>query len=212
MFPEEALNALGNHRHLVLLAQTGGDLLEAQSGLLNVFHQDPQGGLRTQPSHGTGRRHQSRLLALLAIELRVGGQVNELASKSDSVQAAGLVQAGQDGITRVLEFVRELAGRQSSGTVCQEVIDGGGQAAVFGEAYPAVMPQAVPVKVRRVVEGVPLAVVGVAAAIADLFEEAPHRDEGVTQGLSQLVEHPAFAAVEQFFQAPGRIEWRSHGV
>jgi len=81
---------------------------------------------------------------------------------------------------------------------------------MFGEADPAVVPQAIPVEVGGVVERVPLAVMSVTAAITDLLEEAPHRDEGVTQGLSQLVEHPAFAAVEQFFQALGGSGRKRH--
>jgi hypothetical protein len=210
VFLEEPLDALRRDVHMVLLLEAAGQLLQAQRGVLDIFHQEPEGRLRVQGGHGAGRQRQGCSLALLAIELRVSGQVKKVACQPDPVQSASLVQAGQDGVTRVLEFFGQLAGGQSGGTACQEVINGGGQAAVFGEADPAEVPQPLAVKVGAVAEGVPLAVMGVAAAIADLLEEAPHGDAGAIQGLSQLVEHPAFAAVEQFSQALGWGQWRSH--
>jgi hypothetical protein len=51
---------------------------------------------------------------------------------------------------------------------------------------------------------------GVAPEIADLFKEATHRDQSIAESLSQLVQHPAFAAVEQFFQAIGGRLLRRH--
>jgi hypothetical protein len=39
--------------------------------------------------------HQEGVLALRAIELRVGGQVSKLACELESIQSAGLVQLGQ---------------------------------------------------------------------------------------------------------------------
>jgi hypothetical protein len=40
-------------------------------------------------------------------------------------------------------------------------------------------------------------------------EESAHGDEGVVQGLSELGEHPTFAAMEELFQAVGEWgEWR----
>ena len=51
---------------------------------------------------------------------------------------------------------------------------------------------------------VPLAVMGVASEIADLFEKATHGDQRVAEPLGQWVEHPEFAAVEEFFQANTR--------
>jgi hypothetical protein len=49
---------------------------------------------------------------------------------------------------------------------------------------------------------------GVAPGIAELLEEAAHRDERLAQGVSQWVEHPAFAAMEKFFEALGGRWWR----
>lgn len=79
MFLEEALDALGSHGKVALLSEPGGDLLEAQCGLLNVFDQDPEGALRAQRGRWAGGLRGGGLLALLAIEMRVGQQVVELA-------------------------------------------------------------------------------------------------------------------------------------
>jgi len=92
--------------------------------------------------------HQAGVLALRAIELRVGGEVSKLACELDSIQSAGLVQLGQDGVTRVLQLLSQLAGGQSGGTASHQIINRGGKIAVFGEADPFVMPKPVPVKVR----------------------------------------------------------------
>ncbi len=188
---------------MVLLLESGGDLLEAQSGLLNVFHQDPKGGLRAQRSHGAGPWHQSSLLALLAIELRVGSQVAELTWEPEPIQSAGLVQLAQDRVTGVVQLPGQLGGGQPGGAAPDQLINSEGEAAVLGKANAFVVPQAVAVKVGGVVQGVPLAVVGVTPEIADLLEEAACRDQGVAEGLGDLIEHPALAAVQEFFQAGG---------
>ena len=150
------------------------------------------------------------MLALPAIELLFGGQVSKLACDLESIQLTGLVQLGQDSVTRVLQLLGQFAGGQSGGTASDQITNRGGKTAVSGKADPFVVPKTVPVKLRRVAERVPLAIMGVAPEIADLLEEATDRDQGIPESLSQLVEHPAFAAVEQFFQPIGGEALRRH--
>ena len=86
------------------------------------------------------------MLALPAIEWLVGGEVSKLACQWDSIQSAGLVQLGHDGVTRVLQLLAQFAGRQSGGTASDQVTNRGGETAVFGKADPSVVPKAIPVK------------------------------------------------------------------
>lgn len=120
------------------------------------------------------------------------------------------MQLAQNGVTGVLQLLVELAGGKSGGAASNQVINGGGETAVFGEADPSVVPEAISVEVRGIVQGVSLAVLGVTPEVADVLEEAAHRDQGVAESLGELVEHPALAAVEQFFEALGRGPWRRH--
>jgi hypothetical protein len=55
VFLEKPLDGLGSHGEVAGLLDPGGNLLEAQCGLLNVFHQDPEGGLRAQRGRWAGR-------------------------------------------------------------------------------------------------------------------------------------------------------------
>src|SRR5437879_7490539 len=63
--------------------------------------------------------------------------------------------------------------------MCEQMTNGGGKTALFGKADTSVVPKALPVEVRRVPKGVPLAMMGVAPEIADLLEEATDRNQGV---------------------------------
>ena len=87
------------------------------------------------------------MLPLSGIEFLVWGEVSELAGELESIQSAGLMQLGQDGVTGVPQLLRQLAGGQSGGTASDQVTDRGGQSAVFGESNPFEVPKAVPVKV-----------------------------------------------------------------
>lgn len=176
MFLEEPLDGLGSHGEVAVRLDPGGNLLEAQCGLLNVFHQDPEGGLRAQRGRWAGRLRQGGLFALPAIKPRVGRQIAKLAAEPETIQSARLVPLAQDGVTGVLQLLAQLAGGQSGGAASDQVINGGGETAVFGKADSTVVPQAVAIKVRGIVQGLPLAVVGVTPEIADLLEEAAHRD------------------------------------
>src|ERR1019366_11575 len=103
----------------------------------------------------------------------------------------------------VLQLLGKLPGRKPIGTSPDQVTNRGGQAAVFRKADVLVVPDALAVKLGRVLQGVPLAVIGVTSEIAHLIEEPTHGDEGVIQSLGQLGQHPAFAAMEEFFQTFG---------
>jgi hypothetical protein len=72
----------------------------------------------------------------------------------DSIQHLVLVQIGQDGMARVLELLPKFSGRQPGGTACDQITNGGNQAAVSGKADPLVMPNTLVVKLRCISEGV----------------------------------------------------------
>ncbi len=74
--------------------------------------------------------------------------------------------------------------------------NGGGQADVFGKTNPFMVPKAVLIELRSVTERVPLPILGVAPEVTDLLEEGPDGEGGITEGLSQLGQHPAFATVQ----------------
>jgi len=167
---EEPADAFRGQSQLSLFLEAGGDLLEAQPGISDVFNQDPDRSLRAQRSGWGRRRRNSRLLALAAVGLLFGGQVSKLALDLDSIQHLVFVQVGQDGMARVLELLAKFSGRQPGGTACHQITNGSNQAAVFGEANVLVMPNALAVKLGRVSEGVPLAVIGVTPEVADLLE------------------------------------------
>ena len=118
------------------------------------------------------------------------------------------MQVGKDRTARVLQLLGQLAGRESSGTVIDQVTNRGGQTAVFGKANGLMVPNPLPVKLRETAEGVPLAVMGIAAVIAQVVEEAAHRNEGITEGLSQGSQHPTGAALEELLQA---VRWGGEG-
>ena len=72
---------------------------------------------------------------------------------------------------------------------------------MFGKTDLLVMPKPLPVKRGKIAQRVPLAVMGVTAAIADLLEQAAHGDQGIIQRPRQGGQHPTGAALKEFFQA-----------
>jgi len=96
----------------------------------------------------------------------------------------------------VLQFLGQLARAESSGTAPDQMSNGGGQADVFGKTNPFMVPKAVLIELRSVTERVPLPILGVAPEVTDLLEEGPDGEGGITEGLSQLGQHPAFATVQ----------------
>ena len=86
----------------------------------------------------------------------------------------------------MLEFLRQFAGRKSGGTAPDQMPNGGRQTAVLGKANVPVAPKAIAVKPGCASPRVPLAIMGVAAEIADLQEESAHRDERLIQSARQL--------------------------
>src|SRR5208282_610244 len=97
-------------------------------------------------------------------------------------------------------FLGDLAGGQSGGTTPDQMINGGGQADVFGKANLFIVPKAVPVELRSGTERVPLAIIGIAPEITDLLEEGTNGEQGITELLSQLSQCPAEALVKQRLQ------------
>ena len=61
----------------------------------------------------------------------------------------------------MLQLLAKFSGRQPGGTACDQVTNGGNQAALSGKADLLVMPNTLAVKLRGISEGVPLAVIGV---------------------------------------------------
>src|SRR5258708_5438079 len=96
----------------------------------------------------------------------------------------------------MLELLAQISGGQSGATACDQMNNGGNEAAEFGKADVLVMPKTIAVKLGGVAENVPLAVMGVTPEVAQLLEMAPHGDQRATARLSQVGEHPAGAAVE----------------
>ncbi len=89
--------------------------------------------------------------------------------------------------------------------------NGGGQADVFGKTNPLMVPKAVPIELRSVPERVPLPILGEAPELTDLLAEGADGEVGITKGLSQLGQPPAFATAQYGFQ-PFRGEFLSrHG-
>ena len=98
---------VGRPDDAVLVLQDGNDL----APLVDVIAQGdamlspgPRGQLECSTTPRAGTWHQGCLLALLAIELRIGCQIAELAGEPETVQSAGLVQLAQDGVTGVLQL------------------------------------------------------------------------------------------------------------
>jgi len=145
---EEPTDAFRGNDEASLLLEVGGDLLETQGGILDIFDEHENGGLRAQPARWGGRLSEQGSLALPPIEQFFGGQVSKLPCDCDSIQHSALVQVGQDGMARVLQLEGEFSSRQSGGTASDQITDGGGQTAAFGKADLLVMPEAVAVKVR----------------------------------------------------------------
>ena len=67
---------------------------------------------------------------------------------------------------------------------------------MVGKTNVPVVPDAVPVESGCAAQGVPLAVMGEAAAVSDLLEKSAHANQRVSQSMRQLGEHPARAAME----------------
>ena len=100
----------------------------------------------------------------------------------------------------MLELLAQISGGQSGGTACDQMNNGGNEAAEFGKADVLVMPKTIAVKLGGVAESVPLAIVGVTPEVAHLLEMAPRGDQRATELLSQVGEHPAGVAVEEISQ------------
>jgi hypothetical protein len=145
---------------------------------------------------------------LWAVDLFLERKGAELTSSFDSVQRSALVQDAQYRSARVWELSGQLSGRKPGGTASDQRRDRRRETALLGKALAPIVPEALAMELRGGSEGVPLAVMGVAPEVTDWVEESAHGDERVVQGLSQLGEPPAFAAMEELFQAVGGWGWR----
>lgn len=91
----------------------------------------------------------------------------------------------------------QFGGRKTGGTSVQQMFDGGNEVALSRETDVLVPPEALAIETGNIAQGIPLAIVGIAAEITRLFEKAPDGTPCIIQLLAQFRECPAGTLAEE---------------